>query len=235
MNDPELPKIIVEALSLRKRYTLDGSPIEALRGLDLTLGEGESVAVIGPSGSGKSTLLHLLGLLDLPTGGTLKFLGRDVLALNDREKAALRRSEIGFVFQFHHLLPEFSALENVMIPSLMRGQSKGEAEEQARDLISAVGLENRSRHKPGELSGGEQQRVALARALVNRPKLLLADEPTGNLDLEAAAKMKEILWRLCSDSGACVVVVTHNLSLAADAGRVLRMADGRFDGPPTAA
>jgi len=218
----------VETLGLTKTYRMNGSEISVLRGVDLTIYAGETIAIVGPSGAGKSTLLHLLGLLDQPTGGTYRFDGEEIGSLGENQKAQLRLKGIGFIFQFHHLLSEFSALENVMLPALMLGVTREVAEASAVELLREVGLESRASHKPGELSGGEQQRVALARALVNRPRLILADEPTGNLDSEAAFKMKEILWQVCSENGAAVVLVTHNLALASEAGTVLTMESGKL-------
>jgi len=207
---------------------MNGVEIGVLKGVDLCLGAGETIAIVGPSGAGKSTLLHLLGLLDHPTGGAYHFDGVEIGSLSESQKALLRLRGIGFIFQFHHLLQEFTALENIMLPALMIGSSHQEAEGRGRELLDAVGLNDRAIHKPGELSGGEQQRIALARALVNRPQLILADEPTGNLDADAAFKMKEILWQVCAESGAAVVLVTHNLALAAEAGSTLNMLNGKL-------
>ncbi len=217
------------ASGLRKSYHLDGSVVEVLKGVDLLLLEGGTAAILGPSGAGKSTLLHLLGLLEPPDEGDYLLSGENVLTLPDQQKAAIRLQKVGFVFQFHHLLSEFSAIENVMLPALMRGLNRTDAEERAGGLLESVGLGQRFGHKPGELSGGEQQRTALARALVNEPALILADEPTGNLDQQAAMKMKELLWRVCADRGAAVILVTHNRALADEAQLILEMRDGRLD------
>jgi len=224
----ELVKPLIQATGLEKTYQMEGASVEVLRGVDFTLLAGETAAIVGPSGSGKSTLLHLLGLLDTPTAGAYRFAGADALTLSERDKARFRLQRIGFIFQFHHLLPEFTALENVQVPLLMFGVSKAESIAQASELLRAVGLENRLSHKPGELSGGEQQRVALARSLVNHPALILADEPTGNLDVEAAVRMKDLLWKTCADHKASVVVVTHNPIFAAEADTRLRMLNGRL-------
>ncbi len=225
---PYLPNILIEVKDLHKKYRLDGRTVEVLKGVDLTVNTGEKVAVIGPSGSGKSTLLHQLGLLERPSGGSIRLEGREVTALPERELNRLRLSQVGFVFQFHHLLPEFSALENVLMPALIAGKDRGEAEPRARALLNDVGLGGRLEHKPGELSGGEQQRAALARALMNQPKILLADEPTGNLDREASALLKRLLWEICDRQSMSMIIVTHNLKLAEDTDRMLEMVEGRL-------
>lgn len=203
-----------------------GQVLEILRGVDLTVGAGEAVAIVGASGSGKSTLLHLLGALDRPTAGSVYLGGVDVGTLGEQEVAALRNQRVGFVFQFHHLLREFTALENVMMPALIRGDDFDEAEGRARELLDQVGLADRLDHKPTQLSGGEQQRVAVARALVNEPLVLLADEPTGNLDARTSAGVREVLFGLLEHHRVAMVVVTHNHELASMAGRVLRLAEG---------
>ena len=217
----------LEARRLRRTYTgVSGPDLHILRGVDLTLKRGEAVAIVGASGSGKSTLLHLLGALDRPTGGSVLLDGVDIGSLGDEEAAAIRNIRLGFVFQFHHLLLDFSALENVMVPALIQGRSSAGAKETAGELLRQVGLGDRLGHKPGELSGGEQQRVAVARALVNHPLVILADEPTGNLDADTSEQVHEVLFALKDRYGVALVVVTHNRALASRAGRVLRLDRG---------
>ena len=219
----------LEARDLRKRYVGgDGSTIEVLQGVDLALGRGEAVAIVGASGSGKSTLLHLLGALDRPTEGEVLVGGREVSLLGEEELAEVRNRQIGFVFQFHHLLREFTALENVMMPALLAGLDHGDALERARALLAEVGLEARQSHKPRQLSGGEQQRVAVARALVNEPLVLLADEPSGNLDTQTSERLHDLLFSLRGRRELSMVVVTHNPDLAGRADRILRLQDGRL-------
>lgn len=185
------------------------------------------VTIIGASGAGKSTFLHCLGTLDLPTRGAIRFGGMDVTSLSPVELAAFRNRTIGFVFQFHHLLPDFSALENVMMPALIARTSRREAATRATEMLTAVGMDHRLDHRPGELSGGEQQRVAIARALVMNPKMLLADEPTGNLDTHTSREVHDLLFRLNAERDLTVLIVTHNMELAAQMPRCVRMADGR--------
>ena len=223
-----MPNILIEAAGLTKEFQLDGRRIEVLRGVDLVLEAGETVAIVGPSGAGKSTLLHILGLLDTPTGGHLSFAGRNPAELSHRDRARIRLEKIGFVFQFHHLLPEFTAVENVTMPALIRGEPCRDCRERAVELLNRVGLAHRLEHKPGELSGGEQQRVAFARALINNPALILADEPTGNLDRAASAMLRDLLYEVCTGRGTTLVIVTHNETLVSGMARVLRMMDGRF-------
>jgi len=219
----------LEARELAMRYTGgDGTPIDVLRGVSFTLQEGESVAVTGASGAGKSTLLHLLGALDRPTSGEVLLGGRDVARLGEEELASVRNRHVGFVFQFHHLLREFTALENVMMPALLSGASFDEARGRARGLLAEVGLGQRESHKPRQLSGGEQQRVAVARALVNNPLVLLADEPSGNLDTQTSERLHDLLFGLRAGRRLSLVVVTHNTELAHRADRILRMQDGRL-------
>ncbi|MBM3328493.1 MAG: ABC transporter ATP-binding protein [Calditrichaeota bacterium] len=225
-----MPKIIIEAIGISKTFDLNGSRIEVLRNVDLTLTESESVAIIGPSGSGKSTLLHIIGLLERASAGQVKFDGSFLDDIGEQQRAALRLKSIGFIFQFHHLLPEFSAVENVMIPALMNGLDKSTARERASDLLQQVGLEHRTIHRPGELSGGERQRVALARALVNNPRLILADEPTGNLDQESSLQMQDLLWSVAANHHAGLIVATHNHEMAKAAKRILELRDGRLSG-----
>ncbi|MFQ5747534.1 MAG: ABC transporter ATP-binding protein [Gemmatimonadota bacterium] len=203
-----------------------GNEIRVLRGVDLDVATGQTVAITGPSGAGKSTLLHLLGALDKPTRGTVAFDGRVLDGLDDAGLARLRNRHVGFVFQFHHLLRDFSAIENVMIPQIITGVPRGSARERAGRLLAQVGLEHRMDHRPGKLSGGEQQRVAVARALANEPPLLLADEPAGNLDTDTSARLTEVLFRLVRDHGTALVLVTHNRELAACTDRILHLRNG---------
>lgn len=205
-----------------------GKSLAILGGADLTVEAGETVALVAPSGAGKSTLLHIAGLLDAPTSGRVTISGTDATDLDDRARTRLRRETIGFVYQFHHLLPEFSALENVTLPQRAAGRSRVEAEDRARALLDQVGLDLRLDHRPAELSGGEQQRVAFARALANRPKLLLADEPTGNLDPETSDRVFEVLMSLVRNEGLAAVIATHNLELAGRLGRILELQGGRL-------
>ena len=206
-------------------YRADGAATPALRGMDLAIGRGEFVSIMGPSGCGKSTLLYLMGLLDTPTDGTVILAGTDTRGLSDGERTRLRRRHIGFVFQRFNLLPTISAEENVALPLKLRRRPVGA---QARDMLAAVGLEEKRRRRPGELSVGEQQRVAIARALVARPTVLLADEPTGNLDSEASGRVLELILRFHRDLGQTVVLITHNDQVAARAQRLVRMRDGRI-------
>ena len=215
------------AVSVRKSFPYgDGSELEVLQGVDLRVEPGEAVAVIGASGAGKSTLLHLLGALDRPSAGEILVGSRPLSALNDEEVAAVRNRHLGFVFQFHHLLREFNAFENVMMPCLIGGMSVEEAKERAFGLLSAVGLQQRLHHKPWQLSGGEQQRVAVARALANSPLVLLADEPSGNLDHHTSEQLHETLFELKGSRGLSMVIVTHNAELAGRADRILLLEDG---------
>jgi len=216
----------VEAVDVSRSYQLDGVAVDALRGVSLRIDTGEYAAIVGPSGSGKSTLMHLLGCLDRPTSGTLGIGGRDVAAMSDVELAALRNSTIGFVFQSFQLLTRTSALDNVSLPLVYRGLRRAQRRARAADALDAVGLGHRLNHRPGQLSGGEQQRVAIARALVGEPALLLADEPTGNLDTRSGADVMAILGRLNEQRGVAVVVVTHDPDVAALAGRRIGMRDG---------
>jgi lipoprotein-releasing system ATP-binding protein len=219
----------LEARGLDKRYVGgDGSTIHVLRGVDLTLARGEAVAIVGASGSGKSTLLHLLGALDRPTAGEVLVGGREVSLLGEDELAQVRNRHVGFVFQFHHLLREFTALENVMMPALLAGAAHADAQRRARTLLAEVGLAARETHKPRQLSGGEQQRVAVARALVNEPLVLLADEPSGNLDTQTSERLHDLLFSLRADRELSLIVVTHNPDLAGRADRILRLQDGRL-------
>ena len=215
-----------EAVDVRRSYQLDGIAVEALRGVSLRIEESEYVAIVGPSGSGKSTLMHLIGCLDRPTSGELRIGGRDVSTMSDGELAELRNHTIGFVFQSFQLLGRTSALDNVSLPLVYRGVRGSERKERAAAALESVGLGHRLQHRPGQLSGGEQQRVAIARALVGEPTLLLADEPTGNLDTRSGADVMATLERLNADRGVAVVVVTHDLEVAAMARRRIAVRDG---------
>lgn len=220
---------LLEVRGLRKSYASGANRVEVLNGIDLDLEQGTTTALVGASGAGKSTLLHLLGALDRPSAGSVLFRGDDLFRKNDRDLAAFRNRSIGFVFQFHHLLPEFSALENVMMPALIARIPKRDAASMARALLTDVGLVHRLTHRPGELSGGEQQRVAIARALVLSPELLLADEPTGNLDMKTSDDIHALLSNLQLKRGLTLVVVTHNERLAAAMGRTVHLTDGRLE------
>lgn len=219
----------LEAIGLAKTYQEGFAPVEVLRSVDLEVRPGEIVAVVGASGSGKSTLLHLLGGLDHPTAGTVRVGGESMTSLSEDGRSRLRSRAVGFVFQFHQLLPEFTALENVMMPGwIAGGRAESEARARAVELLGQLGLTDRAEHKPAELSGGEQQRVAVARALHRRPAVLLADEPTGNLDRTAAQSLMEILERFRRDESQATVVATHNPDLARAASRVLSLEEGRL-------
>jgi len=216
----------ISVRGLRKSFKIGPSEINILNGIDLDIEKGEVVSVVGESGVGKSTLLHILGTLDRPSVGNVLYDGQDVFKHCDKELAAFRNSSIGFVFQFHHLLPEFSALENVLLPSKIKGTPPAQAEKRARDILDEVGLGKRYVHRPGELSGGEQQRVAIARALMVEPSVILADEPTGNLDTKTADSVHSLLMEINKNKGITFVIVTHNEKLARQADRVIRMVDG---------
>lgn len=217
------------ARDIHRSFASGTRRLEVLRGVSLTVEPGAVVSVVGASGSGKSTLLQILGGLDRPDRGKVEVSGCDVHALSDRAKARFRAHTMGFVFQFHHLLPDFSALENVMIPGLIAGGKRRDVEARARELLAQVGLSERVNHKPAHLSGGEQQRVAVARALMNAPKIILADEPSGNLDPQTAASLEELLWRMVREQGTSMVVVTHDQDLARRADVCYHLVDGRLE------
>jgi len=217
----------IQLSNIERRYEQPDSTLEVLRGLSLSVRPGEAVALVGYSGSGKSTLLHIAGLLERPDGGDVILVGQKCGVLNDRERTILRRHHIGFVYQYHHLMPEFSALENVMLPQMMTGKGRRAAREKAAALLDSVGLSERYDHRPAKLSGGEQQRVAVARALANDPHVLLADEPTGNLDAGTAGQVFELLQKLIAESGLAALIATHNQDLAGQLDRVLVMEQGR--------
>ena len=220
MNEPLILR------GVQRIYRTGAGALPVLRGVDLTLAAGEIVALVAPSGAGKSTLLHLAGLLEKPDAGSVIVEGREAGALSDADRTAIRRDTIGFVYQFHHLLGEFSALENVVLPQMIAGVARRAAAARARDLLGAFGLSARLAHLPGKLSGGEQQRVAIARALANRPRVLLADEPTGNLDVATAGGVFEQLLATVRDQGVAALIATHNPDLAARMDRVVRLRDG---------
>jgi lipoprotein-releasing system ATP-binding protein len=219
---------IIETVEVCKSFRTAAGELEVLKGINLAFSEGEMVGITGASGAGKSTLMHILGALDRPSSGKVLFRGTDVFSLDDSSRARFRNRSIGFVFQFHHLLPEFNALENVMLPGLISGDPSDRVEQKARQLLGDLGLSARLLHKPGELSGGEQQRVAVARALMQDAGLVLADEPTGNLDTATGNSLFELFLQLNREKGITFVIVTHNISLADRCHRVVRMADGHF-------
>ncbi len=224
----------IEAVDVRRSYQLDGVTVDALRGVSLRIGQGEYVAIIGPSGSGKSTLMHLLGCLDRPSSGRLLVDGRDVATMSDTELAGLRNARIGFVFQAFQLLTRTSAVDNVALPLVYRGERGAGRRARAKDALESVGLGHRLGHRPGQLSGGEQQRVAIARALVGGPSVLLADEPTGNLDTRSGAEVMDILGRLNTERRVAVVVVTHDPEVADRAHRRIHMRDGLVESDSSA-
>ena len=224
MNDP-----VIKISNLHKRYLQGSNAIHILRGIDVDIERGERVAITGLSGSGKSTLLHLLGGLDTPDEGTIAINGKNINELGEAEQCDLRNSALGFVYQFHHLLSEFSAEENVAMPLLIGGEKKAAAMKMARDMLASVGLTQRAEHKPSQLSGGERQRVAIARALVTRPQCVLADEPTGNLDEETAEQVNELMVGLSTALNISFVIVTHNLDLAARMDRQYRLHNGLLE------
>jgi lipoprotein-releasing system ATP-binding protein len=221
------PLLQIEGLS--KSFEHMGRTLQVLRDINLTIGQGELLSIVGPSGAGKSTLLHCMGTLDLPTTGRIQLAGEELTTMSSSRLAAVRNREVGFVFQFHHLLPEFDALENVMLPGLIQGKRRKELEGRATKLLEEVGVAHRATHRPGEMSGGEQQRVAVARALLLEPKLLLADEPTGNLDSNTGNAVHGLFFEINKEHNTTIVVVTHNPSFAESMPRVVRMKDGTVE------
>ncbi len=230
MSDPAFPLTLRD---IKRTFVQGDRRLEVLRGITLDLRPGEIVALVGQSGSGKSTLLHIAGLLERPDGGDVVLDGKGAAALGDQQRTILRRKFLGFVYQYHHLLPEFSALENVMLPQMLNGLSRREARRRAVDLLAMVQLKDRSEHRPGRLSGGEQQRVAIARAVANAPRVLLADEPTGNLDAATADTVFRQLLALVRETGMAALIATHNPDLAARMDRTVHLKDGVLT-PPSA-
>ena len=221
---------ILSLSGITKGYNI-GKPnaVTVLQGTDLHVAKGEVVALVAPSGAGKSTLLHIAGLLDTADAGTVEIAGQDMTMLSDRKRTAMRRNDVGFIYQFHHLLPEFTALENIILPQLANGVSDADAAARATELLTRVGIADRGVHRPAALSGGEQQRVAFCRALANKPQLLLADEPTGNLDPDTSDRVFDALMELVRDTGLAAVIATHNLELAARMDRMVRMTAGKLE------
>ena len=221
---------IISCKNLSKRFKEGQLDVEVLKGISLDIQAGEKVAIVGSSGSGKSTLLHILGGLDLPSDGTVEVLDKNIASLSDTERGKLRNESLGFIYQFHHLLPEFSALENVAMPLLIRGLSVSEARSKATDILNKVGLGERLKHKPGQLSGGERQRAAIARALVTQPKAVLADEPTGNLDHKTAMHIFELMEKLNQEMQTAFIIVTHDRQLAQKMDKIYTLVDGKLEG-----
>jgi len=223
-----MSKAVLELRAVERTYVTDAGPLEVLRGIDLVLQPGELVGLVGPSGSGKSSLLHAAGLLEMPDGGDVLIGGVSTRELSDRQRTAMRRSDIGFVYQFHHLLPEFDARENIILPQVIAGKSRAIAVARANELLAQLGLSERADHIPAQLSGGEQQRVAIARALANSPRALLADEPTGNLDPDTSSTVFEAFRDTVKEQGAAALVATHNFELAQKMDRVVTFKDGHL-------
>ncbi|MEL7041907.1 MAG: ABC transporter ATP-binding protein [Pseudomonadota bacterium] len=219
---------VLELHNIDRRYQSEGGILQVLQGASLVLNPGELVGLVGPSGSGKSTLLHTAGLLEKPEGGRVVLEGQDCMALNDSGRTRMRRQKLGFVYQFHHLLPEFNARDNVAMPLMVGGLSRRKAREKADIILADMGLSERLKHQPGQMSGGEQQRVAIARALINDPRLVIADEPTGNLDPATTERVFASLIRMARSEGAAVLVATHNMALTQHMDRVLTLKDGKL-------
>lgn len=226
MSNQDMNSRVLECIDLSKQYGDAGAQVDVLKGIQLEVQRGETLAIVGSSGSGKSTLLNMLGGLDIPTDGDVRVDGRSLFGISERQRAELRNRSLGFVYQFHHLLPEFTALENVAMPLLIRGEAISEAKERSEALLESVGLKQRLGHKPGMLSGGERQRVAIARALVTNPACVLMDEPTGNLDRHTAEEIQALMKRLNQEYSISFVVVTHDPLLAQRQGRVMELKDG---------
>lgn len=221
-----MPELLLEVKNVSKRFQEGSVDTQVLKDVDLQVFKGEQLAIVGTSGSGKSTLLHIMGTLDRPTSGSVIMLGEDLYSLSARRQSEVRNQDLGFIYQFHHLLPEFTALENVSMPALIQGRNKKEVEAEAKALLERVGLGHRLSHTPAEMSGGERQRTAIARALINKPKLVLADEPTGNLDASSGEAVYELIQELANQLGTAFVVVTHDTKLAARMDRQVQMKDG---------
>ena len=219
---------MLELTNIHKSYKHNGNTIDVLKGIDITVDQGDSLAIIGASGAGKSTLLNIMGALEFPSSGQVRFRGKDISKIDEAGLCRLRNKEIGFVFQFHHLLPEFNALENTIMPALISGMGMKESKEKAEKILSKVGLADRLNHRTGELSGGEQQRVAIARALMMQPRLLLADEPTGNLDRNTGNDIVDLLLHIREEEGLSMVIVTHNQQLADNMTKVMEIVDGKL-------
>lgn len=228
MNNNKKRRIIVELENVKKVYKLGNVDVHAIKGINLKIYDGEFLAIVGKSGSGKSTCLNLIGCLDRPTSGRIKLLGKDISKLSESELARIRGKTIGFVFQMFNLIPTLNTIENVMLPMIFQGVKKEERVKKAKEIIKLVGLENRMFHKPNELSGGERQRVAIARALVNEPKIILADEPTGNLDSKSGKMIIDLLMKINKEKGTTLVVVTHDIELASLAERIVKLEDGKI-------
>jgi lipoprotein-releasing system ATP-binding protein len=221
-----MPELLLEVKNVSKRFQEGSIDTQVLKDVDLQVFKGEQLAIVGTSGSGKSTLLHIMGTLDRPTSGSVIMLGEDLYSLSARRQSEVRNQDLGFIYQFHHLLPEFTALENVSMPALIQGRNRKEVEAEATALLERVGLGHRLTHTPAEMSGGERQRTAIARALINKPKLVLADEPTGNLDASSGEAVYELIQELANQLGTAFVVVTHDTKLAARMDRQVQMKDG---------